>query len=271
MEPKFTRDGRPVRVGRGVMPGPDDTYIGYAAGWANASNTPFRMYKHWIHEGGIATPLVVHWPKGIAAKSELRHQPGHLIDIMATCVEVARAKYPRKKDGYEIHPMQGTSLVPSFANGDLDRDTLCWEHEGNRAIRVGKWKLVSRPDEKPRNWDTIDELPLDLWKLYDLEEDRTELNNLAARYPDRVRQMAAMWSDWARRVKAVPKPSRKSAQKRPNVPFIIADDMNDYGFYSTDPREFSNIAQKSGSQPVIQRLRKWFPDQWAGSLGGRKG
>ncbi|MBN1479478.1 arylsulfatase [candidate division KSB1 bacterium] len=208
MVPKFTRDGRPVCLGR-VLPGPADTYIGYAAGWANASNTPFRMYKHWVHEGGISTPLIVFWPKGISARNELRGQPGHLIDIMATCVDVAGAQYPATCAGNNITAMEGVSLVPSFANLELEREApLYWEHEGNRAVRLGAWKLVSRAHERPQHWTGIDVLAMENWELYDLEQDRTELHDLAAQYPDRVAEMAALWQSWAERVGAVPKPPR---------------------------------------------------------------
>ncbi len=206
MEPKFTRDGRPVRVGKGVMPGPADTYIGYDQRWANASNTPFRMFKHWAHEGGIATPLIVHWPEGISAKGEYRQQASQLPDIMATCVEAAGAKYPQQYNGNTIKPMEGKSLVASFANQPLERKALYWEHEGNRAIRQGKWKLVSRPDNKPRFWNKTEDLPLEEWELYDLEADRTEINNLADQHPEKVQEMAALWQAWAKRVGAVPMP-----------------------------------------------------------------
>jgi arylsulfatase len=204
--PEFTRDGRPVKVGRGVMPGPADTYIGYDQRWANASNTPFRMFKHWAHEGGIATPLIVHWPNGIDAKGEFRPQPGQLPDIMATCVDLADAQYPREYNSHTIQPMEGKSLVSSFGNQPLEREALYWEHEGNRAIRQGKWKLVSTPDNNPRYWDKTNELALENWELYNLEADRTETNNLAIQYPDRVQEMAGLWQTWAERVGAVPKP-----------------------------------------------------------------
>ena len=100
-----------MRPGPGVMPGAADTYIGYGKGWANVSNTPFREYKHWVHEGGIATPLIAHWPSGIKRAGELDHQPGHLIDIMATCIELGETEYP---DSEEIEPIQGLSLAPLF-------------------------------------------------------------------------------------------------------------------------------------------------------------
>ncbi|MHC4171929.1 MAG: sulfatase-like hydrolase/transferase [Planctomycetota bacterium] len=185
MQPKVTRDGRPVRTGKGVMPGPADTYIAYGRPWANASNTPFRLYKHWVHEGGIATPLIAHWPSHMEARGELCHQPGHLIDIMATCIDVAGAKYPSRYKGHKITLMEGESLLPAFDNRPIERQALYWEHEGNRAIRKGKWKLVSKYPGR--------------WELYDIEADRTELNNLADKHPELVRELAAMYNAWAKR------------------------------------------------------------------------
>jgi arylsulfatase A-like enzyme len=199
MQPKFTRDGRPVRTGRGIMPGPADTYIAYGRPWANASNTPFRLYKHWVHEGGISTPLIAHWPARIKARGKLRHQPGHLVDIMATCVDVADAKYPLEYKGHKITPAEGRSLVPAFDNKPIEREALYWEHEGNRAVRKGKWKLVSK---HPGGWE-----------LYDLKADRTELNNLAQKYPQKVKELKALYESWAVRCGVQPWPVRKPKQK----------------------------------------------------------
>jgi len=195
MQPKVTRDGRPVRTGRGVMPGPADTYIAYGKPWANASNTPFRLYKHWVHEGGISTPLIAHWPKYITAHGELRHQPGHLIDIMATCVDVAGAEYPSEYKGNNITSMEGKSLVPAFENNPIQREAIYWEHEGNRAVRRGQWKLVSR---HPGNWE-----------LYDIEADRTELINLAQKYPEKAEELKALYKSWAARCGVQPWPVKK--------------------------------------------------------------
>jgi len=202
MFPDYTRDGKPLRMGIGVMPGPADTYIAYGLQWANASNTPFRLYKHWVHEGGISTPLIVHWPEGIRSKNEFRDQPGHLIDIMATCVDVAGADYPKEYKGKEIIPLEGRSLVPAFTDQSIEREALFWEHEGNRAIRVGKWKLVARAwtDSKFGRDD------LNKWELYDLEDDRTETKNLVNKYPDRVKEMAALWESEAKRLGVLPWP-----------------------------------------------------------------
>jgi arylsulfatase len=210
MEPKVTRDGKPMRVGRGVMPGPADTYIGYDPLWANASNTPFRMFKHWSHEGGISTPLIVHWPNAIKSDGALRQQPGHLIDIMATCVDVSGASYPEVFNDSTIYSMEGVSLAPAFQDKPLDREAIYWEHEGNRAIRMGDWKLVSKPHRKPRALDLIEKLPLDEWELYNLDVDRTETNDLADQYPEKVAEMSDKWMVWAKRALVIPKPIPKN-------------------------------------------------------------
>ena len=206
MEPFQTRDGRPSRAGYGVYPGPADTYVGYDMSWANASNTPFRMFKHWVNEGGISTPLIVHWPAGFEERGAFRRQPGQLPDIMATCVDVAGANYPGLFHENLITPMEGTSLVPAFHNQELEREFLYFEHEGNRAIRKGKWKLVSEAWFWPHMHDSVNIMPLDKWELYDLEQDRTELNNLASQHPGIVEELAAEWNNWAKRTGAIPKP-----------------------------------------------------------------
>jgi arylsulfatase A-like enzyme len=162
--------------------------------WAFLENTPFRRYKHYNHEGGIATPLIVHWPAGIPAKNELRKQPAHLIDIMATCVEVSGAAWPKELKGQPILPAEGRSLLPAFANKPLEREALYWEHEGHAAVRAGDLKLVRLGRNGP-------------WELYDLAKDRTEQNNLAAAQPDKVRELAAKWDAWAQRAHVLPYPS----------------------------------------------------------------
>jgi arylsulfatase A-like enzyme len=190
--PKQTRDGYPMRQGIGVLPGAADTYHGYGLEWANVSNTPFREYKHWVHEGGISTPLIAHWPAGIAARGELRRDPGHLIDLMATCVDLAGADYPILRDGKSITPLEGVSLRSAFAGEPLNRpEPIYFEHEGNRAVRDGQWKLVAKG-------------PKGKWGLYDMAADRAELNDLAAEHPQRVRKMAAQWEAWAKRAGVLP-------------------------------------------------------------------
>jgi len=193
MVPKYTRDGKPVLTGIGLKPGGDDTYLGYGKPWANASNTPFRMYKHWVHEGGISTPLIVHWPEGIKAKNEFRNNPGHLIDIMATCIDVAGGKYPETFYDNEIIPLEGISLTPAFKNKKLQSRSIFWEHEGNKAVRLGNYKLVSR-------WKKDSEYN---WELYDLEFDRSETNNLIEKIPDKTKEMEILWKDWAKKVGAL--------------------------------------------------------------------
>ncbi|WP_372809185.1 arylsulfatase [Pontiella sp.] len=200
MKNKKTRDGWPVRKGVGVMAGPPDTYISYGKEWANVSNTPFKEYKHYVHEGGISTPLIAHWPKGIKRKNRIEHQPGQIIDIMATCVDLSGARYPSEFKGHEITPMQGTSLVPTFDGGAIDRDTLYFEHEGNRAIRKGKWKLVAKGANGA-------------WQLYDMDADRSEMNDLAKSNPERVLQLAKEWNDWAVRALVTPGPYDKEVKK----------------------------------------------------------
>jgi arylsulfatase A-like enzyme len=184
--PVQTRDGFPVRQGPNVMPGPADTYIAYGRGWATVSNTPFREYKHWVHEGGISTPLIAHWPGGIAARGSLCRQPGHLIDVMATCVELARANYPA-----DATPLEGRSLVPAFAGEPIERDAIFWEHEGNRAIRVGDWKAVAKGPGAP-------------WELYNIATDRVESHDLATSDPDRLAALVAKWEQYAKRTQVLP-------------------------------------------------------------------
>lgn len=191
MIPKQTRDGYPVVMGPGILPGPADTYIAYGRAWANVSNTPFREYKHWVHEGGISTPLIVHWPQQIKRADQFEHQAGHLIDIMATCVDVSGATYPNNYQGHDIKPLEGRSLVPAFAGKKIEREALYWEHEGNRAVRVGRWKLVAKGVNGP-------------WELYDIESDRSELNNLAGQQPDRVAELSKLWQAYAQRANVLP-------------------------------------------------------------------
>jgi arylsulfatase A-like enzyme len=163
--------------------------------WAFLENTPFRRYKHFTAEGGIATPLIVHWPAGISAKGELRKQPGHVIDIMPTCVELAGATYPKEFKGRPILPMEGRSLLGSFSNQEIQRDALYWEHVGNAAIRVGDLKLV-RIGRKSN------------WELYDLAKDRTELKDLASAEPSKVQELSAKWDAWSVRAHVIPYPQR---------------------------------------------------------------
>ena len=188
-----TRAGDPVHFGNdtGRMPGPENTYQSYGTAWANLSNTPFRLYKHWIHEGGISTPLIVHWPDGIAESGGVRHAPGYLPDIMATILDVTGTAYPSDWDGQAIEPLEGQSLAPAFGQDLIERGPMFWEHEGNAAVRIGPWKLVKR-------------YPL-AWELYDMEADRTELHDLASQHPERVADMARQYEAWADRCGVIPR------------------------------------------------------------------
>jgi arylsulfatase A-like enzyme len=191
--PRTTRDGRPVRVGnvRGLMPGPADTYMSYDLPWANASNTPFRLYKHWVHEGGISTPLIASWP-GVIPAGGISHSPCHVIDVLPSSLAAGGVTYPKDRAGVPLPPPEGESLLPLFeGNLGWQRERpICWEHEGNRAVRRGNWKLVSK---FPGNWE-----------LYDMERDRTELHDLAADHSDVVRNLTTIYAAWASRCGVLP-------------------------------------------------------------------
>jgi arylsulfatase A-like enzyme len=198
MVPAQSRDGYPVRMGPEAMPGPADTYIAYGIGWANVSNTPFRMYKHFVHEGGISTPLIAHWPQGINAKNEFRQTPSHLIDLMATCVDLSGADYPEEFSGFKIQPMEGMSLMPVFNGDQLPERHILFEHEGNAAIRKGDWKLVGK--KVMANESTL----TDRWELYNMKNDRSELNDLSSDYPDKFEELRTLFENEAPRVRFFP-------------------------------------------------------------------
>lgn len=192
--PLQTRDGRPVRMGHDIKPGPENTYVGYKENWANVSNAPFQKYKRYVHEGGISSPLIVHWPERIApdGSEPLIREPTHVIDIMPTCLEAAGVEVPDKRKGVKVQPVEGVSLMPVLTeSGSLDRgEPIFFEHESNRAVRDGKWKLVALEGEP--------------WSLYDMSKDRGETNNLAETYPNTVARLAAEWYSWAERSRVLP-------------------------------------------------------------------
>ncbi len=194
-QPTHTRDGEIVRMGYDVMAGPPDTFVAYKENWANVSNAPLRLYKHYSHEGGISTPLIAHWPQAIKTTSgtHIVREPAHLIDLMATFIDVAGAQYPAERKGVKVQPLEGKSLVPVLTgDGDLNRSKpLFFEHESNRAVRDGKWKLVAVAKDGP-------------WELYDMDVDRAETNNLAEKHPEVVKKMAAQWDEWAKRARVLP-------------------------------------------------------------------
>jgi arylsulfatase len=175
--------------GRLELYGTTESFISYGLGWANASNTPFRMYKCYVHEGGISSPLIVHWPRGLRSEpGSIIRVPAHITDIMPSLLEAAGAEYPVSVDGHEMINLPGQSLLPLFTSrpGTFSTDRqLFWEHAGSKAVRDGKWKLVQ-----------IHGGP---WELYDMSQDRSESQNLIREYPDLARKLKEMYLDWADR------------------------------------------------------------------------
>jgi arylsulfatase A-like enzyme len=171
-----------------AAPGSGKSYLCLGPGWSTASNTPFRLHKSWVHEGGIASPLIVQWPAGLKARGELRHTPCHFVDLIPTMVELAGGgPIDPEWNGQKAPPMPGQSIAAA-----LDRDVvvpreyLFFHHEGNRAIRVGDWKLVSAGRNRP-------------WELYDLTTDRCESNDLSARHAEKVAELSQLWQRCERR------------------------------------------------------------------------
>lgn len=182
----------------------DTSFESYGLAWANASNTPFQMFKHWIHEGGIATPLVVHWPKGIHSEyhGKLYQKPAHLVDIMATIVELGNVDYTQLMGkNKKIQPLEGQSLLPTFQLVDNQRNPIYWEHEANIGMRDGKWKLVAKTKEGKD--PSIGKL-----ELYDMEADRSESNDLSEQYPELTKKMFEEWMVWANRIEVFPLDAR---------------------------------------------------------------
>jgi arylsulfatase len=166
---------------KSARPGSAKSYLCLGPGWSTVANTPHRLHKHWNHEGGISSPLIVHWPEGITAKGQLRHDPSHFIDFAPTVLQLAGGSWPKSRGGDSVPPLPGVSLVPAFAqDGTVDHQTLWWCHQGNQALRRGDWKLVMRVGRKQ-------------WELYNLKADRCEMNDLADRHPDKVQEMADQW------------------------------------------------------------------------------
>jgi len=162
-------------------PGSAATFLSIGPGWSSLANAPFRRHKTWVHEGGISTPLIVNWPRGISTRGELRHTPAHVIDLLPTILELAGGTRPTTWQGIPIPAAPGKSLVPAFLkDAPVKRDSIWWLHEGNRALRVGDWKIVSARENG-------------IWELYNLKEDRAESKNLAAAMPDKVRELSELW------------------------------------------------------------------------------
>lgn len=164
-----------------AKPGSAETYLCLGPGWSKAANTPFRRHKTWVHEGGIATPLIAHWPMGIKVQSELRHRVGHVVDLAPTIVELAGGSWPADVDGQMVPMHPGRSFVATFSDDQVDRDDpIWWLHEGNRAIRIGDYKLVAAKDEP--------------WQLYNVRIDRAEASDLAEQLPEIAKELAIEWN-----------------------------------------------------------------------------
>ena len=195
--PSETRDGReihyPVKKSEDHLPGPETVMSGIGPVWANVANTPFRYWKARVYEGGITSPFIVHWPAGIKEQGVVKSQPAHIIDIMPTLLELSGATYPEEFNGKTIDPYMGESMVSAFTKAEETpiNETLFWEHFGAAALRQGEWKLVKLDG----NAD---------WELYNLKEDRTEMNNLAAEYPERLKAMQEEWNTMAKATDVFP-------------------------------------------------------------------
>jgi arylsulfatase len=193
-ETELTLQGEKVRAGDipELRPGPDTTFQAVELPWANVSDTPFRLFKRWIHEGGISTPFIVHWPDQID-KANILNNPMHIIDISATCYEIAGAQYPKEHHDTEITPLEGESFLGALQGKELSRETpITIEHEGNRGIRIGDWKLVAE-------WNKP-------WELYNISDDRTEQNDLIDGEKDRAKAFEKLYFEWAERAEVLPWP-----------------------------------------------------------------
>ena len=193
-------DGTPIKMGNivGQRPGPGDTFMSYDLPWSNASNSPFRLFKRWTHEGGISTPFIVNWPERIKEPG-IVHEPTHISDIAATCIEAAGAQYPTELNGNAITPIEGVSFLDAINTGAWKRNLpIYWEHEGSRAVRIENWKLVAEVDGD--------------WELYDMDEDRTELSNLVEANAPKADEMIALYDVWAERCGVHPWPLSPTAR-----------------------------------------------------------
>ena len=203
--------------------GKADTHESYRINWANLSSTPFREYKHFTNEGGIATPLIVHYPNGVSRKlnNTFVSDYGHLIDLMATCTDLGKAQYPETSGENSIIPMQGVSLTPNFSGKRLERPSpVFWEHEANIAVRDGKWKIVAKTKERmPFDKSSV--------KLYDMEADPTEMNDLSERYPRRKADMFSLWNAWAEDIGVFPMDTRDYGQRQNAYRRVINGEFDD--------------------------------------------
>lgn len=190
--PTRSRAGEPVTPGsrHGLMPGSETTYQSYGRPWANVSTTPFREYKHWVHEGGISAPFIIHWPDGLPGDA-MQHAPAHLPDVFPTLLEAAGATYPATRAGRAIPPLEGRSLLPHLRGEPVLDRPMFWEHEGNAGVRRGECKLVRKFGHD--------------WELYSIANDRAERHDLAPDRPDIVAELGAAYGEWAVRCGVIPR------------------------------------------------------------------
>ena len=187
----------------GSPPGSRESYRCLEVGWSNVANAPLRMHKMWMHEGGIATPLIAHWPAEIEARGEITHQVGHVIDVLPTLVDVAGAAYPETFEGQRTTPLPGKSLAPILRGRKPEpREMLFWEHIGNKAVRQGDWKLVAEHGGP--------------WELYDLGVDRSETNDLSAKHPEKVKELGELWAAYADRIGVVDWDTLPGSKRKPS-------------------------------------------------------
>ena len=223
---------------RKAVDGKVDTFESYRKNWANLSSTPYKEYKHHTNEGGIATPMIVHYPNGIRneLKNTFVNEYGHITDIMATCVEVAKAKYPKEFKGEKIHPMRGVSLTPNFVGKNTGRGKTYWEHEANIAVRDGKWKIVTMVPEG----GVYDENKIE---LYDMEKDPTEMNDLSTIYPETRNRLYEDWKKWAVNVDVFPLDTRSYGQRQIDYKkkCINGGFDDNFGDWSVFPSKSENI------------------------------
>jgi len=188
----------------GSAPGSAVSYRCLEVGWSNAANTPFRFHKIWVHEGGISTPLIAHWPQGIPSQGKITHDVGHVIDIMPTILDITGTIYPKTFHDEKTFPLPGRSLSPAFQGNRLEQHPfLFWEHVGNKAIRKGDWKLVAEHQGD--------------WELYNLKVDRSELKNLAKTHPEKVRQLKQQWQQYADKIGVVDWDSLPQSRRKPST------------------------------------------------------
>jgi arylsulfatase len=190
--PGKTRDGREIHLGNTptIHPGAEDIYSSYGQAWANLSNTPHRLYKRWLHEGGISTPFIMNWPRGGLDTGLVSHEPFQLIDIVPTILEITGATYPEAYPGREPLPLEGRSMLPAMKGEPVEEVALFWEHIGNAAVRRGLWKLV-REYGKP-------------WELYDVAADRAEEHDLSGQQPELAQELERLWQEWADWIGVIP-------------------------------------------------------------------